>query len=277
MKKIITTLALALFTGALAFADTTEPDSMYVHFTSSQGADSIVVHTIEKVDSIVFYAPTTSSGGTSLSGTFTDSRDNHEYKWVKIGTQVWMAENLQCASGTYIEDNDTWADLDNNDTDAAYCYYNNDADGEKATYGALYTYAAALNACPAGWHLPSDAEWKTLEMALGMSQSEADDTGWRGTDEGSQLAGNSSLWNDGDLKDNSEFGTSGFLALPGGYRNDDSSGTFSNQGYKGGGWGSSAEDDGSGAYGRGLHYSFSTVYRNYFSKSYGFSVRCVRD
>ena len=73
-------------------------------------------------------------------------------------------------------------------------------------------------ACPIGWHLPSDNEWKQLEMHLGMSQSEVDRFSWHGTNQGSQLAGNSSLWNSGDLVNNEQFGTSGFLGLPGGYR-----------------------------------------------------------
>ncbi|MBA7584634.1 hypothetical protein ES708_26591 [subsurface metagenome] len=55
------------------------------------------------------------------------------------------------------------------------------------TYGVLYNWPAALNACPTGWHLPSDEEWKQLEMYLGMSQSEAENTGWRGTDEGGKV------------------------------------------------------------------------------------------
>ena len=57
-----------------------------------------------------------------------------------------------------------------------------------------------------------------LEKTLGMSQSEADTSGLRGTNEGSQLAGNAGLWDDGDLKNNSMFGSSGFFALPGGWR-----------------------------------------------------------
>ena len=94
--------------------------------------------------------------------------------------------------------------------------------------GALYTYAAATNGdnsgnnvqgvCPTGWHLPSDEEWKTLEMELGMSQANANNTGWRGTNEGAKLAGNAYLWTNGTLDSHAEFGTSGFAALPGGYR-----------------------------------------------------------
>ena len=71
---------------------------------------------------------------------------------------------------------------------------------------------------------------KELEMYLGMSQEEADISGWRGTDEGSRLAGRADLWTNGILVNDSEFGTSGFTALPGGFRNE--YGSYSGMGYK---------------------------------------------
>jgi len=56
------------------------------------------------------------------------------------------------------------------------------------TYGVLYNWPAVMteDICPSGWHIPSDGEWQTMEISLGMSESEAGDTGWRGTDEGYQ-------------------------------------------------------------------------------------------
>lgn len=212
------------------------------------------------------------------NGSFTDARDDNEYKWIKIGAQVWMAENLQFASGTNIEDNSAWGNLVSNNTDDAYCYYNNYANGEKVTYGCLYTFSAALSACPSGWHLPNDAEWKTLEMHLGMSKSDADNIGWRGTNEGAQLADSCDLWNNGDydnLTTNYEVGKSGFAALPGGYR-DSYSGTFLKEGNSGNWW-SSTETDSNYAYCRTLYYSRTTVERMGWRKSSGFSVRCVKD
>ena len=164
--------------------------------------------------------------------------DGNKYQAIKIGNQWWMAENLKTthfANGTEItlvESNSAWDALGYDDK--AYCYYNNNENGEVSTYGSLYTWAAAMNGttssdnnpsgvqgvCPSGWHFPSDDEWKQLEIHLGMSQADADDFGWRGTNEGSKLAGNASLWDDGDLENDAAFGTSGFKALPGGNRYD---------------------------------------------------------
>ena len=112
-------------------------------------------------------------------------------------------------------------------------------------------------------------------MFLGMSESEANDTGWRGTNEGSKLAGNADLWDNGDLENNSEFGTSGFSAFPAGYRSSYSGNYFimGNNGYF---W-SSSENSSSSALYRRLYYSDSNVYRSLYSKQAGFSIRCLKD
>ncbi|MEA3494701.1 MAG: FISUMP domain-containing protein [Bacteroidota bacterium] len=194
--------------------------------------------------------------GCQTTRTFTDSRDSKVYKTIKIGEQWWMSENLAYApsNGNY------WA------------YDNNDANVE--TYGYLYDWETAKKVCPTGWHLPTDDEWKELEMTLGMSQAEADDTGGRGTDEGSKLAGNAGLWTGGGLENDSDFGTSGFTALPGGCRDED--GVFysiGNSGY----WWSATEDDADYAWNRLLYYYNSYVSRDYDSEELGISVRCLRD
>jgi uncharacterized protein (TIGR02145 family) len=72
-----------------------------------------------------------------------------------------------------------------------------------------------------GWHVPTDEEFMLLESFLGMSESEINDVAWRGTNEGSKLAGNSDLWYDGNLKDDYDFGTSGLDVLPAGDRHKD--------------------------------------------------------
>jgi uncharacterized protein (TIGR02145 family) len=128
--------------------------------------------------------------------------------------------------------------------------------------------------------VPSDDEWKQLEMYLGMSQSEADDTGWRGTDEGGKLKatgtieGGDGLWDEPNAGATNE---SGFSALPGGYR-EPFDGDFYYQGRQGYFW-SSSEFDSNCAWVRALIDINSQVGR--FSrevyKQHGFSVRCVRD
>jgi len=183
------------------------------------------------------------------SGTFTDTRDGQRYKWVRIGKQIWMAENLNYST------KDSW------------CYINKQINCDK--YGRLYNWEAAKKACPVGWHLPSDDEWKQLEMTLGMSQSEANKTAYRGTNEGKKMKSIIG-WN----KNGNGTNSSGFNALPGGYRN--SSGSFYGLGNYGGWW-SSTEYSGTGAWYRSLFYNNGQVYRYYNLKTIGFSVRCLKN
>ena len=212
------------------------------------------------------------------SGVSTISYDGVTYNTVQIGDQCWLKENLRTTkyndgtSITKITNNSTWAST----TSGAYCCYGNDT-SNCVTYGALYNWYAVNTGklCPSGWHVPSDDEWKTLEMSLGMTQAEADATGWRGTDQGSKLAGNASLWTDGALDQNVNFGTSGFSALPGGYRSF-SDGSFNDLGNRGNWW-SSTEYAGSNAWHRSLYYNNANVYRNSHNKRDGYSVRCLRD
>lgn len=197
---------------------------------------------------------------------------------VTICSQVWMTKNLDVShyrngdSIPQVTDPNVWDTL----TTGAWCYYDNDpANGE--IYGKLYNWYAVNDPrglAPEGWHVPTDEEWKELEMCLGMSQAEANNTSYRGTDEGSKLAGRADLWNDGVLENNAAFGGSGFSALPGGYRS--YSGAFYDVGY-GGYWWSSSEYSAASAWSRNLLYNSSEVCRYYYDKEFGFSVRCVRD
>jgi uncharacterized protein (TIGR02145 family) len=203
------------------------------------------------------------------TGTITDY-DGNTYNWVGIGKQAWMAKNLKAAhypDGTaipLITDNTAWGNLGDNNTDDAYCYYNNNASGEAATYGALYTYAAAKDACPTGWHLPNITEWETL---INFIRND----GHNGT-EGTALKATSGWKGDGNGTDNY-----GFSALPGGFRVS-SSGTFTFfMGGDDGNWWSFTEHSSSVAYFQNLHYKNADNGRSGDPKSVGFSVRCIRD
>ncbi|MCD4769606.1 MAG: fibrobacter succinogenes major paralogous domain-containing protein [Bacteroidales bacterium] len=215
--------------------------------------------------------------------------DGNKYEVVKIGNQIWMAENLKVTHYSngdaipLVEDVSAWDALEY--TSKAYCYFDNSATN-RDTYGALYTWAAAMNGavsseanpsnvqgvCPTDWHLPSDAEWKELEMELGMSQVDADATDWRGTDEGGKLKEDGTThWTSPNIGATNE---SGFTALPGGYRYD--CGTFLYLGYHAFFW-STTEIVSSHAWYRYLYNSNSDVGRYYDGKGCGFSVRCLKD
>jgi uncharacterized protein (TIGR02145 family) len=121
---------------------------------------------------------------TVVKGVFTDSRDGQTYKTVKIGSQIWMAENLN------VEAEDSW------------CYEN--TSDSCAKYGRLYTWAAAKTVCPAGWRLPDITDWRILMTAAGGEESA-----------GKELKSKSGWINYNGVNGN---GTDsyGFSALPGG-------------------------------------------------------------
>ncbi len=203
--------------------------------------------------------------------------DGNTYTTVTIGTQVWMKENLKVSkyrNGDPIPTNLTDAAWQAS-TSGAFAIYNNDA-ANNTTYGKLYNWYAvsdSRNLCPVGWHVPSDAEWKTLEISLGMSASDADLSGVRGSAQnvGGKLKSTSTLWNAPNTGATNE---SGFSGLPG--RNRGSNGTYGNVGNYGFWW-SSTEDSTALAWGRDLNYSDGSSYRDNYNKRNGFSVRCLRD
>ena len=179
--------------------------------------------------------------GKPTVSTFTDKRDGKVYKIVKIGSQTWFAENLNYAA------------------EESVCY--EDKDANCATYGRLYDWETALKACPAGTHLPTDDEWKTL----------TDYIGGYGT-AGKKLKSTSG-W---DYKGESGNGTNeyGFSALPGGTGY--SLGRFRYAGY-GCFWWSATELTAYYTWYRYTVYDTETVYRNFGNKSKLYSVRCVQD
>ncbi len=205
--------------------------------------------------------------------------DGNIYNTVVIGDQEWMAENLKVThyrNGDEIPTgyfNSDWVNL----TSGGYAVYNNDPVNIEI-YGNLYNYYAVdddRDVCPEDWHVPTDEEWIDLEMALGMSYEEAHETNWRGTNEGSKLAGNTNLWNSGELELDPEFNTVGFIALPAGDRYF-YNGSYYDMGSIGNFW-SSTQSSSNFAWARGLNYDHSEVNRGYASKRNGISVRCVRD
>jgi uncharacterized protein (TIGR02145 family) len=202
--------------------------------------------------------PSSSSGG-STSGTFNDSRNNSTYKWVKIGSQIWMARNLDYnASGSK-------------------CYDGKTQNCDK--YGRLYDWATAMalpsscntstcsgrintkhqGICPSGWHIPSDEEWDELEYYVGSSVGLylKATSGWGPNDSGG-------------------YDYYGFSALPGGSGN-----SADNRYYKAGDyglWWSHSESDSKNAHSRSIGYDYDRFYSNKIQdKSLPFSVRCVKD
>jgi len=188
------------------------------------------------------------------SGTFTDKRDGQTYEFVVIGNQTWMAENLN-----YI-------------TPDSWCYADSICNCEK--YGRLYTWKASMTACPDGWHLPSDEEWKNLECFIGMTKEEADIFLYRGERKGTKLKSNSD-W--GSIRDqDSEFNKTGFNALPSGFRMY-TDGSFLGKSKDARWWTSSTEvwDGNTYAFRRCIYIDKTGIDRDAASPSLGFSVRCV--
>ena len=149
-------------------------------------------------DGTVYYyrAYATNSSGTTYGQEYqfitpvTDVEGNI-YKTVKIGNQVWMAENLKTtkyndeAAIPNVTINAEWIAL----AADAYCWAQNNEATFKPLYGALYNWYAVETGklCPTGWHVPSDGEFSTMEISLGMTSEQANGTDFRGTDQGKQL------------------------------------------------------------------------------------------
>ena len=205
--------------------------------------------------------------------------EGHDYATVLIGGQCWFAENLR--SENYTDGSVIPADLDDaawsTTTAGAVTVYNegNSSEGTHlATYGRLYNWYAVDDArglCPSGWHVPTDSEYMTLEMELGMSYTDANNTLFRDTDQGAQMKSSAS---DSPAFDGTN--TSGFSGLAGGFRG--SNGVFYSAGSNGFFWSaSSASAYGTFAWERSLVGGYNEVGRDISNLTGGFSVRCVRD
>jgi uncharacterized protein (TIGR02145 family) len=184
---------------------------------------------------------------------------------VTICSQKWMDKNLDVSTYrngdtiAYVTDPTAWAAL----TTGAWCYYNNDP-STNATYGKLYNWYAVNDTrglAPAGWHVPTDAEWTTLETCLGGSSVAG----------GKMKVTGTTTWTSPNT---GATNTSGWAGLPGGSRNN--VGSFVNVGSFGLWW-SSTENGATDAWNRYLSYFIGDIARISFLKHYGFSVRCLRD
>jgi uncharacterized protein (TIGR02145 family) len=172
-------------------------------------------------------------------GTLTDKRDGQEYKTVKIGKQVWMAQNLNYA------------------VKQSFCY--NDETRYCAKYGRFYTWSAALNVCPSGWHLPTRNEGMTLYNSVG------------GSDSASKMLKTVNGWTSNGAGTDSY----GFSAFPVGDR--DEYNAYEHEGISTFFW-TSTQDENSERSAACIHlYSGDDAVLPSASKKYGFAVRCVKD
>lgn len=181
---------------------------------------------------------------------------------VKISNQVWMAKNLDVVTYRngdiipHVTDEAAWGSL----TTGAWCYYNNDSSNAK--YGRLYNWYAVNDPrglAPEGWHIPTKEEWITLVDSLG----------------GDGVAGGklkaTVLWNSPNT---GATNSSGFTALPGGVRSSDGLyNALGDNGY----WWTTKEHDATTAVERSLAYDLTDCYMYFLEKSWGMSVRCIKN
>lgn len=191
--------------------------------------------------------------------------DGNEYKTVTIGTQIWMAENLGVSRYNdgkpipLVTDSMKWTSL----STPAFCWYSNNQEVYKKSYGALYNgyTAGSGRLCPTGWHVPSDAEWDILAGSLGGSDVAG----------GKMKEAGTSRW----VRPNTGASNmSNFNALPGGLRYFD--GNFRDLGF-GAYWWSSTQLNPERAFFRFVFHEESLIYRFDNLKRIGFSVRCLKD
>jgi uncharacterized protein (TIGR02145 family) len=230
---------------------------------------------------MVYYARAyaTNSAGTAYGNqirfsTSVSDIEGNIYRTVVIGTQLWMQSDLKTTRLNnnvpipYVTDDTTWVHL----VTPGYCWYN-DNPSYGNTYGILYNWytAAAGNLCPTGWHVPTDNDFKVLEMYLGMTQAQADATLWRGSDQGPKLKSTTTWYVDG-----TNSNSSGFTALAGGYRFGHD-GSYNNMGTVTYWWSSTEHWDTTKGLYRRLDSGQTGVYREGVKKAGGKFVRCLKN
>jgi len=234
---------------------------------------------LEAATTYYLRAYATNGCGTSYGEEFTFTTkvadaDGNIYNTVKIGNQVWITENLKTTKFNdntpipLVDDNTEWSLL----STPGYCWPGNNETQYKDLYGAYYNWFAVETGklCPTGWRVPTDADYKVLEISLGMTQVQADASEWRGTDQGKKLK-HTTGWSTNENGTN----TSGFTALPSGYRYY-GTGATAGIGILGYWWTSNETGVDLGIY-RRLDGVEDKVYRSATHQQAGKSVRCVKD
>lgn len=200
--------------------------------------------------------------GSGLSYSQVTDKDGNTYKTIKIGNQEWMAENLNVehySNGEEIpqvQDKEEWDNL----TTGAWCYYENNSENG-TTYGKIYNWYAVNDPrglAPEGWHVATDEDWTKLTDFLG----------------GAMTAGHKLKNTSGWLEDYAGDNSSGFTAIPGGYRTHD--GYFGNIGKNAVFW-TATEFSADLAWFRNVIGKIKDVYRPTYGKDFGLSVRCIKD
>lgn len=205
-----------------------------------------------------------SIGTPIVGGQITDSRDNETYNVVSIGSQYWMEQDLRYdvpniyTTGLTVDTLSVWGRLYD---------WNTIMDGATSSATAP---SGVQGICPCGWHIPSDAEWKTLEQQLGMSSTDANNTGLRGTTEGDAMKATSG-WSAGGQGSNS----SGLSLDPAGYY-DRIDGNIYDPKFFSFQW-SATEQSSTSIWIRQVIFNSDKVLRSDDVKQVGFSLRCVQD
>lgn len=202
------------------------------------------------------------------SGVFTDSRDEHTYKWVRIGNQIWMAENLAYLPSVNSQ-------YDGSTTDPRYYVYDfsgTNIDAAKShveffKYGVLYNWAAATKSCPKGWHIPTLDEWEQLALTIQKQHTECSKTGDNWKNVGKYLK-TTTGWSVGDGTD--EYG---FSAIPGGWRNTHYCDFEGNSGY----WWSSSQTSDSRIVNKALSWAGYYLTQDSLTKDFGLGIRCIKN
>jgi uncharacterized protein (TIGR02145 family) len=190
--------------------------------------------------------------------------DGNGYKTIKVGSRVWMAENLRV---THYRNGDSIPDVKKAEhwdllTEGAYCDLCNDLNNTKA-FGRIYNWYSAAdvrNVCPTGWHVPSESEWAALVSFLAGEN-----------EDGAASVKIPGKIHPGFIKLNEGL----FNVLPEGFRGYE--GEFTGLGYGGGGWWSATRVSAETAFYFGVNYNTAGSQHMERLKSFGYNIRCIKD